>query len=339
MDCADAQAALSRRLDGAPTGVEAAALEAHLASCAACRALARDLAVEDELLAAAWPPLAAPAGFADRVVAALPPRGVVGGPRAAGRGGEQTAAPDFTARNHGPAAPSSSPPPSHHGPRPAAHAPPPAAHGPRPTALRPRRLALAAALLLALLAGGALGQGPARAGLDLVLRQVGLRESPPPAAPPRAVSLERVSLEEAQRLVPWPIRRPDPALLPDGYRLIGVRAGEIYTFAAGPVVVLNYGLGDAEGETRLAITQFRAGAGAEIVGPVAPGAARTVPVGSGTGLFIEGLWVARDGGQVWERGALVRLIVEDGDRIIQFDADPRAGWDAERLAALAAALH
>lgn len=325
MDCADAQAALSRRLDGAPTGVEAAALEAHLASCAACRALARDLAVEDELLAAAWPPLAAPAGFADRVVAALPPRAAGRGAWAAGPGGEQTTAPDFTARSHGAAAPSSPPPPSH--------------HGPRPAALRPRRLALAAALLLALLAGGALGQGPARAGLDLVLRQVGLRESPPPAAPPRAVALERVSLEEAQRRVPWPIRRPDPALLPDGYRLIGVRAGENYTFAAGPVVVLNYGLGDAEGETRLAITQFRAVAGAEIVGPVAPGAARTVPVGSGTGLFIEGLWVARDGGQVWERGALVRLIVEDGDRIIQFDADPRAGWDAERLAALAAALH
>ncbi|MDP9374806.1 MAG: hypothetical protein M3Q65_20630, partial [Chloroflexota bacterium] len=72
--------------------------------------------------------------------------------------------------------------------------------------------------------------------------------------------------------------------------------------------------------------------------PVAPGAAREVPVGGGTGLFIDGRWVERDGGRTWERGTLVRLIIEDGDLVLQLAVDPRDGWDAGRLAAVAATL-
>ncbi len=283
MDCAEARPLLSARLDGALTPAERAALDGHLAGCAACRALGRELAAEGRLLAELWPPVTAPAGFAGRVAAALPPR---------------------------PAAP------------------------PRPAPRRP--FVLAAALLLALLASAVLSQGPARASLGLFLRQAVLRESPPPTAPPQVLPLRRVSLEEAQALASWPIRRPDPP--PEGYRLVEVYAGEIHLFAAGPTVVLHYRQGDGAGARHLGITQLRVADGDRAPEPVAPGAARSIPVGAGAGLVIDGRWVERDGGRAWERGTLVRLIVEDGDLLLQLQADPRDGWDAERLAAVAAAL-
>jgi hypothetical protein len=89
---------------------------------------------------------------------------------------------------------------------------------------------------------------------------------------------------------------------------------------------------------QLVITQFRAADKTAVSAPIAPGAGRRVSVGAGSGLFIEGMWVERVGQQVWERGTLVRLIVEDGDQIVQFEGDPAAGWDEAALVALAERL-
>jgi hypothetical protein len=206
---------------------------------------------------------------------------------------------------------------------------------PRATTRLPRRrILLAAAALAALLCAGLLGRGEVRAGIDLALQRVGLRESSPPAqilAPP----LRDVSLDEARQLVPWPIRQPEP--FPAGYRLVRVSAGDVYPFAAGPVVFLFYQRDDAT-VPQLVITEFRAANRGEISASIAEGAGRRVPVGERSGLYIDGMWVERGGQQVWARGTLVRLIVEDGDLVVQFDADPRAGWDATTLAVLAARL-
>ena len=206
---------------------------------------------------------------------------------------------------------------------------------PRATKRLPHRPALlAAAVLAALLCAGLLGQGEVRARIGLVLQRVGLRESSPPAqilAPP----LHDLRLDEARQLVLWSIRQPEPP--PVGYRLVRVSAGEVYPFAAGPVVFLYYQRDEAT-VPQLVITEFRAANTGEISASIAEGAGRRVPVGERAGLFIDGMWVERGGQQVWERGTLVRLIVEDGDLVIQFDADPRVGWDAATLAALAATL-
>ena len=100
-----------------------------------------------------------------------------------------------------------------------------------------RRVLLVAAVLVALLCGGLLGQGEVRARLDLALQRVGLRESPP-STQMQAPPLRDVSLEEARGSVSWPIRQPDPP--PADYRLVRVSVGEVYAFAAGPVVFLFY---------------------------------------------------------------------------------------------------
>jgi hypothetical protein len=148
MDCAEARLLLSRSFDGELTleALDEATLQSHLVACAACRALRADLAVEQELLADLWPPVSGPAGFAERVVAALPER---------------------RSRRH--------------------------------------PLAIAAAFLLVLLAGGILSQGPARASIGPFLRQVVLRESPALTEPSRTLLMTQLRLEEAQRLVPWHI--------------------------------------------------------------------------------------------------------------------------------------
>ena len=65
--------------------------------------------------------------------------------------------------------------------------------------------------------------------------------------------------------------------------------------------------------------------------PGAPGAARQVPVGDGTGLLI-------DGRQVWESGTMLRLSIEDGDLVFQLQADLKDGWNAEQLMGIAATL-
>ena len=274
-DCVAARLLLSARLDGlALDPPDDAALTAHLATCPACRAFARDLVAEDRTLVGLWSPAAAPEGFATRVVAALPPRPLR---RAPGR-----------------------------------------------------RLLLAVALALALLSGALLGRGEVRAGIDLVLRRVGLREQPPPAQTQTA-PLRDVSLAEAQALVPWSILQPVP--LPEGYRLEHVAAGAVYAFADGPTVFLFY-TREGAATPQLVLTQFRAASKEAITAPIAAGAGRRVAVGDRSGLFVEGMWVERGGQQVWETGTLVRLIIEDGPQVVQFEADPAAGWDEAALVAL-----
>jgi hypothetical protein len=191
----------------------------------------------------------------------------------------------------------------------------------------------AAAVLLAMVGLLLAGGGDVRAGLALALRRVGLAETSPPtqivAAP-----LRTVTLAEAQTLVPWPLRTP--AGPPAGYRLTGVAVGEGYQFAAGPTVILFY---SREGATtpQLVITQFQP-ASQPVLAPIAPGAGRQVMIGEHEGLYVEGLWVERAGGMVWEPGTLVRLIIEDLPQVVQFEADPAAGWNAETLIALAQQL-
>lgn len=193
---------------------------------------------------------------------------------------------------------------------------------------------LAVALLAMLLVAGAASQPAAWANVGLLLQQVVVRESAPPAEPTRALQMARVSLDEAQLLASWHIRRP--ASLPDGYRLVDVYAGEIHAFAIGPTIVLHYQQGDGPTARHLGLTQLRAAT--DVPEDIEPGAARQIAVGAGVGLFVDGRWVDQGGRRTWERGTLARLIVEQGDLVIQLEADPRDGWDAEHLAAVAASL-
>lgn len=206
---------------------------------------------------------------------------------------------------------------------------------PRP---RPQRrwFAVAAALLIVALVGGAVVPPTAWADLGLFLRQVVLRESVPPTVATQTQSVRQVTLDEAQRAVHWRIRQPTS--LPDGYRLVAVYTGELHAFTVGQTLVLHYQAGDGVAARHLSVVQLWAESLADE--PIEPAAARRVPIGTAgdTGLFIDGHWVARGGQQVWERGTLARLIVEDGDLVIQLQADPRDGWDAERLAHVAASL-
>src|SRR6266516_2076885 len=80
MDCDEARLLLSRRLDAVIEPAEAQALEMHVVSCATCRRLAYFLQAEQAALVDRWPAVAAPHGFAEQVMAALPARPM---PRAA----------------------------------------------------------------------------------------------------------------------------------------------------------------------------------------------------------------------------------------------------------------
>ncbi len=280
MDCAEARFLLSQSLDDElPAGsAEADAMERHLLACATCRAHRREFVAEQELLADLWTPAAAPAGFADRVMASLP----------------------------------------------------------RPAPRWRHRLALVAAMVLVVLAGSVLVQSGTRASIGLFLRQVVLRETPAQTMPSQTTPMTRLTLAEAQKLVPWRIRQPSG--LPDGYRLSEVYAGSIHSFAVGPTVVLHYQSGDGPTARSLEVMELRTAAKQQADEPVAPGAARQVPVGNGTGLLIDGRWGERDGRQVWEPGTMLRLIVEDGDLVFQLQADPKDGWNAEQLMGIAATL-
>lgn len=204
----------------------------------------------------------------------------------------------------------------------------------RTTGARSRWLAGVAVLAIVLLTS-AVAQPAAWAHLALALRQVVLHETVP-TTPPGAVSMSRLSLEEAQRLVPWRIRQP--SRLPEGYALVAVEGNTIHTFAAGPTIVLHYQKADGARVQELSLVELAATD--EVSEPVGPDAARQIPVGvgGGVGLFIDGAWVEQQGRPVWERGTLVRLIVEQQDLVIQLQADPRDGWDADRLAQVADSL-
>jgi len=193
--------------------------------------------------------------------------------------------------------------------------------------------AAAAVALLALLTTVALVT-PVRANLDLFLRHVLLRERTSLDVPGITVPVPAVSLQEAQRLVPWRIRLPRD--LPAGYRLRTVAADELHRDAVGPTIFLHYQSGEGPTARSLYLMEFQARERVEE--PVAPGAARPIDVGGRTGLLIEGSWEERDGRWTWTAGTLLRLVVEDGDIVIQLHTDPRDGWDAAGLVAVAASL-
>lgn len=172
-----------------------------------------------------------------------------------------------------------------------------------------------------------------RAGILLTLRRVTLQEASP-ERPPTIVPLREMSLDEARQLASWPLQLP--ADLPPGYRLIAVAAGEIHSFARGPTVLMFYGEGSGVETRWLRVTQLRATR--PLDEPVAPGAARRITAGATDALLIDGEWIERDGRREWQRGGLLRLIIEDGDIVVQLEADQRDGWDGARLADVAASL-
>ena len=286
MSCAEARLLLSRQLDGAIEPTAARALASHLATCQACRALAQAFQAEESALVELWPALAAPHGFAEQAVAALPARAA---------------------------------------PRPAS----------TPWIHRRRWLAAAAALLVLLLGGSVLAQPDAWASLGLFVRRVVLHETAS-TEPTRELPVGQVTLEQAQRLVAWHILQPTE--LPQGYRLVAVEADEVHAFAVGPTIVLHYQRVERAHVQELSLVELQAAS--DVSEPVAPGAAREVPLGDSgsSGWFIDGQWVEQSGQQVWQRGTLARLIVERGELVVQLQADPRDGWDADRLARVAASL-
>jgi Putative zinc-finger len=199
-----------------------------------------------------------------------------------------------------------------------------------------RRLAwVAAALLVIVVGGGVLAQPEAWASFGLFLRHVVLHETTS-TPPQRTLPTGQLTLDQAQSRVSWHILQPSD--LPDGYRLVAVEAVELHAFAIGPTIVLHYQAAGGDPSGELSLVELETAS--EVSEPVAPGAARQVPVGNGglTGLLIDGRWVERDNQQAWEPGTLLRLIVEYGDMVVQLQVDPRGGWDADRLARVAASL-
>jgi hypothetical protein len=198
-----------------------------------------------------------------------------------------------------------------------------------------RRWFAAAALLVLLLGGSLMSQPDAWASFGLFLRRVVLHETASTAST-RQIPVGQVTLEQAQALVPWHILQPTD--LPESYRLVAVEADDVHAFAAGPTIVLHYQRGEGAQAQEVSVVELQAAS--EVNEPVAPGAARGVSVdGAGTtGLLIDGRWVEHGGEQVWERGTLVRLVVERGELVVQLQADPRDGWDADQLVRVAASL-
>jgi Putative zinc-finger len=212
---------------------------------------------------------------------------------------------------------------------------PPRARRPTRLAHLPRLAWVAAALLVIVVSGSVVAQPDAWASFDLFLRRVVLHETAT-TEPQRTSPTGRMTLDQAQSLVPWHILRPSD--LPDGFQLVAVEADELHVFAVGPTIVLHYQPAGGNASRELSLVELQATS--EAPEPVAPGAARQVPVGSDgrTGLLIDGQWVDRNGQQTWEDGTLLRLIVEYGDVVVQLQVDPRGGWDADQLARIAASL-
>jgi hypothetical protein len=193
----------------------------------------------------------------------------------------------------------------------------------------------AAALLVIVVSGSFVAQPDAWASFGLFLRRVVLHETTS-TEPQRTLPTGRLTLDQAQSLVPWHILQPSD--LPDGFHLVAVEADEMHAFAVGPTIVLHYQPAGGNASRELSLVELQAAS--EAPEPVAPGAARQVPVGSDgrTGLLIDGQWVERNGQQTWELGTLLRLIVEYGNIVVQLQVDPRGGWDADQLARIAASL-
>ena len=98
-------------------------------------------------------------------------------------------------------------------------------------------------------------------------------------------------LEQAQQMVPWHILQPTD--MPEGYQLVTVEADELHAFAVGPTIVLHYQPTDGAHAQEVSLVELQAAS--EVSEPVAPGAAREVPVGDTgtTGLFIDARWTQR----------------------------------------------
>jgi hypothetical protein len=212
-----------------------------------------------------------------------------------------------------------------------------------PHARRPARLphlprlawVAAAALLAIVVSGSVVAQPEAWASFGLFLRRVVLHETTS-TVPQRTLPTGRLTLDQAQSLVPWHILQPSD--LPDGFHLVAVEADELHAFAVGPTIVLHYQSAGNSASRELSLVELQTAS--EVSEPVAAGAARQVPIGGDgrTGLLIDGQWVERNGQQTWEYGTLLRLIVEYGDVVVQLQVDPRAGWDADQLSQIAASL-
>jgi hypothetical protein len=86
------------------------------------------------------------------------------------------------------------------------------------------------------------------------------------------------------------------------------------------------------------VDQLRTRPGARPDEPVVPGAVSAVRAGGRDAILIDGEWQTTEQGPRWQRGALLRLLLEDGDRVIWLEADPRDGWDGEKLVHLAESL-
>jgi len=206
---------------------------------------------------------------------------------------------------------------------------------PIPLRAWPRLAWVAAAVLAVVVGGSVVAQPEAWASFGVFLRHVVLRESAS-TEPQRTLLTGRLTLDEAQHLVSWRILLASD--LPDGYRLVAVEADELHAFAVGPTIVLHYQPAGGDPSRELSLIELQAGS--DVSEPVAPGAARQVSVGNDgrTGLLIDGSWVEHDGQQTWEPGTLLRLIVEYGEVVVQLQVDPRAGWDADQVARVAASL-
>jgi hypothetical protein len=193
----------------------------------------------------------------------------------------------------------------------------------------------AAALLVIVVSGSVVAQPDAWASFGLFLRRVVLRETTS-TEPQRTVPTGRLTLDQAQSLVPWQILQPSD--LPDGFMLVAVEAEELHAFAVGPTIVLHYQPAGGSASRELSLVELQTAS--QVSEPVAAGAAHQVPIGRDgrTGLLIDGQWVELNGQQTWQSGTLLRLIVEYGDVVVQLQVDPRAGWDGDQLSQIAASL-
>lgn len=204
---------------------------------------------------------------------------------------------------------------------------------------RVRKLAerhLAALLVaLVLLVASAVGDVPTSlARLGQFLRSVVLHEQtvtqPPEVVRPRRAA----SVSEAQAQVAWTIHT-----LPDdtGFVLRDVFVGDLHAFADGATVWLHY-QSAVPAARDLDVVQVRAAEPAPE--PVAPGASwRQTLLDGQDALVIDGRWVQDGSGVTWERGRVLRVIVEREDGVVlQLQGDPRDGWTVGELLALASRL-
>lgn len=213
----------------------------------------------------------------------------------------------------------------------------PPRHAPKRTARLLRRPApVLAGVLVVLIVAIGVTMPPVRAGISTLLESVSPRETSDPPAERRLGEGEVLTLDEAQQRVPWRIRIPGS--LPEGYRMAGVLAGEVQSFADGATVVLYYVRGDGADAPQIRIVQRRMLPDARADLPVERGASSYVRVNGRDALLVDGAWQEQDGRMVWVRGSFIQLVLEEDGLLITIEADPRDGWDAGGLIRIAESL-